>query len=195
MRINVRFAGSGGQGVILASVLLAKGYGLGEDYNISQTQSYGPEARGGACKAEVVISDEEIDYMKVDEADVFIALNQAGFDKYKNQAKKDAMVLVNSTLVETDDPNHYKVPATDIAEDMGKPFVVNMVMLGALTKLLPKIHYDTIIEEIQGNFAASIAGMNIDAFDKERAEAGIETDAVSPKLLPDYRRSVTELDK
>lgn len=166
MRINVRFAGSGGQGVILASVLLAKGYGLGEDYNISQTQSYGPEARGGACKAEVVISDEEIDYMKVDEADVFIALNQAGFDKYKEEAKKDAMVLVNSTLVETDDPKHYKVPATDIAEEMGKPFVVNMVMLGALTKLLPKIHYDTVIEEIQGNFAASIAGMNIDAFDK-----------------------------
>ncbi len=166
MRINVRFAGSGGQGVILASVLLAKGYGLGEDYNISQTQSYGPEARGGACKAEVVISDEEIDYMKVDEADVFIALNQAGFDKYKAQAKKDALVLVNSTLVETEEGEYYKVPATDIAEDMGKPFVVNMVMLGALTKLLPKIHYDTVLEEIKGNFAASIAGMNIDAFDK-----------------------------
>ena len=55
MRINVRFAGAGGQGVILASVLLAEGYGLGENYNISQTQSYGPEARGGACKDEVVI--------------------------------------------------------------------------------------------------------------------------------------------
>lgn len=166
MRINVRFAGAGGQGVILASVLLAKGYGLGENYNISQTQSYGPEARGGACKAEVVISDEEIDYMKVEDADVFIALNQIGFDKYKNQIKKDAMVLVNSTLVETDNPAHYKVPATDIAEDMGKPFVVNMVMLGALTKLLPKIHYDTVLEEIKANFAASIAGMNIDAFTK-----------------------------
>lgn len=166
MRINVRIAGAGGQGVILTSVLLAKGYGLGEDYNISQTQSYGPEARGGACKAEVVISDEEIDYMKVDTADVFVALNQVGYDKYKAQVKKDALVLVNSTLVETDNPKHYKVAATDIAEEMGKPFVVNMVMLGALTKLLPKLHYDTILEEIKGNFAASIAGMNIDAFDK-----------------------------
>ncbi|MEE0772833.1 MAG: 2-oxoacid:acceptor oxidoreductase family protein [Anaerovoracaceae bacterium] len=166
MKINVRFAGAGGQGVILASVLLAKGYGLGEDYNISQTQSYGPEARGGACKAEVVISDEEIDYMKVDKADVFIAMNQIGFEKYKDQAKENAIVLINSTLVETDNPNHYKVAATDIAEEMGKPFVVNMVMLGALTKLLPKLHYDTILEEIKKNFAASIAGMNIDAFDK-----------------------------
>lgn len=166
MRINVRFAGAGGQGVILASVLLAKGYGLGEKYNISQTQSYGPEARGGACKAEVVISDEEIDYMKVELADVFVALNQIGFDKYKDQVKENAIVLVNSTLVETDNPDHYKIPATDIAEDMGKPFVVNMVMLGALTKLLPKLHYDTVFEEIRENFAASIAGMNIDAFDK-----------------------------
>ena len=63
MRLNVRFAGAGGQGVISSSVLLAKAYGIGEDYNVSQTQSYGPEARGGACKAEVVVSDENIDYM------------------------------------------------------------------------------------------------------------------------------------
>ena len=166
MRINVRFAGAGGQGVILASVLLAEGYGLGENYNISQTQSYGPEARGGACKAEVVISDENIDYMKVDTADVFIALNQVGYDKYKNTVKSNAIVLVNSTLVETDNPNHYKIDATEIAEEMGKPFVVNMVMLGALTKLLPKLHYDTIKEEIRKKFAASIAGMNLEAFDK-----------------------------
>lgn len=166
MRLNVRFAGAGGQGVILASVLLAKGYGLGENYNISQTQSYGPEARGGACKAEVVISDEEIDYMKVDTADVFIAMNQVGFDKYIDTVKKDAIVLVNSTLVETENPNYYKIPATEIAEDMGKPFVVNMIVLGALTKLLPKIHFDTVEEEIKKSFAASIAGMNISAYRK-----------------------------
>ncbi|MGN0704658.1 MAG: 2-oxoacid:acceptor oxidoreductase family protein [Lentihominibacter sp.] len=166
MRINVRFAGAGGQGVILASVLLAEGYGLGENYNISQTQSYGPEARGGACKAEVVISDDDIDYMKVDTADVFIALNQAGFDKYKDTVKKNAVVLVNSTLVETDDPGHYRIGATEIAEEMGKPFVVNMVMLGALTKLLPKLHYGTIEEEIKKKFSASIAGINLEAFGK-----------------------------
>lgn len=166
MRINVRFAGAGGQGVILSSVLLAKAYGLGEDYNISQTQSYGPEARGGACKAEVVISDDNIDYMKVDTADVFIAYNQVGYNKYCDTVKKDATVLVNSTLVETNNPNHYRIPATEIAEEMGKPFVVNMVMLGALTKLMPKLHYPTVEQEIMDNFAASIAGMNLAAYGK-----------------------------
>ncbi|MCL1808407.1 MAG: 2-oxoacid:acceptor oxidoreductase family protein [Clostridiales bacterium] len=166
MRLNVRFSGAGGQGVILASVLLAKAYGLGEDYNISQTQSYGPEARGGACKAEVVISDENIDYPKVDSADVFVAFNQMGYNKYCEQVGKSAIVLVNSTLVETEDENAYCIPATDIAEEMGKPFVVNMVMLGALTKLLPKIYYPTVEAEIKENFSASIAGPNIEAYSK-----------------------------
>lgn len=170
MRINVRFAGAGGQGVILASVLLAKGYGLGENYNIAQTQSYGPEARGGACKAEVVVSDEEIDYMKVDQADVFIALNQVGYDKYIDEVSKNGLVLVNSTLVETDNPDHYQIPATEIAEEMGKPFVVNIVALGALTRLLPKVHAPAIQEEIKKNFSASIAGSNLDAFEKGYTE-------------------------
>ncbi|MCI7145420.1 MAG: 2-oxoacid:acceptor oxidoreductase family protein [Clostridiales bacterium] len=164
MRINVRFAGSGGQGVILASVLLAKGYGLGEDYNIAQTQSYGPEARGGACKAEVVISDEEIDYMKVDGVDVFVALNQVGFDKYIGDVKENAIVLINSTLVESDNPDYFRVQATKRAEEMGKPFCVNIIALGALTKLMPKIHSPAIEEEIKKNFNASIAAVNLDAY-------------------------------
>ena len=166
MRINVRFAGAGGQGVILSSVLLAKAYGLGENYNISQSQSYGPEARGGACKSEVVIATDDIDYMKVDDADVFIAFNQVGYDKYKDKVAKGSIVLINSTLVNTEDPGAYHIPATEIAEKMGKPFVVNMVMLGALTKLMPKLHYPTVKEEIMENFAASIAGFNLDAYYK-----------------------------
>ncbi|MDO4517746.1 MAG: 2-oxoacid:acceptor oxidoreductase family protein [Bacillota bacterium] len=182
MRLNVRFAGSGGQGVILASVLLSKAYGLGENYNIAQTQSYGPEARGGACKAEVVISDEEIDYMKVDKADVFVALNQVGYDKYIDTVKDDAIILINSTLVETDRPNVYRIKATDRAEDMGKPFVVNIIALGALTRLMPKVHFPAVEEEIKNNFNASIAGANLDAYkmgydimDEDLKELGYQT--------------------
>lgn len=164
MRINVRFAGAGGQGVILAAVELAEAYALREDYNISQTQSYGPEARGGACKAEVVISDEEIDYMKVDEADVFVALNQAGFNKYLSRSKKNAMVLINSTLVESNNPSHYMIPATEIAEKLQNSRGVNMVMLGALTKLLPKIHYPSVEEQIKSRFEGTLADLNLQAY-------------------------------
>ena len=166
MRINVRFSGAGCQGVILASVLLAKAYGLGENFNISQTQSYGPEARGGASKAEVVISDENIDYMKVEKADAFVAFNQMGYDKYRRQVNKNAIVLINSTLVETEDESAYRIPATDIAEEMGRPQVINMVMLGALTKLMPKIFFPTVESEIKDNFSTSIADANLEAYGK-----------------------------
>ncbi|MDO4553126.1 MAG: 2-oxoacid:acceptor oxidoreductase family protein [Bacillota bacterium] len=166
MRLNVRFAGAGGQGIIRSSVLLATAYGLGEDYNVSQTQSYGPEARGGACKAEVVVSDEDIDYMKVDQADVFIAYNQMGYDKYCSNLGPDSTVLVNSTLVNASNREHYDIPGTQIAEEMGQPMTVNMVMLGALTKLLPRLHYDKMRNAIEEDFSASIATQNLEAFDK-----------------------------
>ena len=166
MRLNIRFAGAGGQGIILSSVLLAKAYGLGEDFNISQTQSYGPEARGGACKAEVVVSDEDIDYMKVDNVDVFIAYNQKGYEKYCADLDSSAMVLINSTLVRTQSPAHYEIPGTQIAEEMGKPVAVNMVMLGALTKLLPKLHYDKMMNTIQNDFPAPLRTVNTEAFDR-----------------------------
>jgi 2-oxoglutarate ferredoxin oxidoreductase subunit gamma len=166
MRLNVRFAGAGGQGVILSSVLLAKAYGLGEDLNVTQTQSYGPEARGGACKAEVVISDENIDYMKVDDVDVFIAYNQKGYDKYCIDLEENDMVLINSTLVEGKKDTYYQVPGTAMAEEMGKPQVINMIMLGALTKLLPKLHYDKVMDAILEDFPASLAVSNMEAFDK-----------------------------
>ena len=163
MRKQIRLSGSGGQGVITAAIIYAEA-AVAEGKEAVQSQSYGPEARGGACKAEVVISDEEIDYMKVEDADVFVALNQVGYDKYIDTVKDGAIVLINSTLVESDRPNVYRIQATQRAEDMGKPFVVNIIALGALTRLMPKIHYQTVEEEIKENFNASIAGANLDAY-------------------------------
>lgn len=170
MKINLQFAGAGGQGVILSSVLLAKAYGIGEEMNISQTQSYGPEARGGACKAEVVVSDESIDYMKVDKADVFIAYNQIGYDKYCKKSKKDAIVIVNSTLVESDNKKAYEIPTTEMAEELGNPIVANMIMLGAVTKLLPKLHYETMLDEIINEMPDSAQELNRIAFNKGYTE-------------------------
>lgn len=168
MRRDIRIAGAGGQGVILASVILAKVYGINEHYNVSQTQSYGPEARGGACKAEVVVSDHTIDYMKVEEADLFIAFNQLGYEKYKKETKKDGIILVNSSLVKADSDNEwvYKLPATEMAETKFKPFVVNIIMLGGLTKLLPKLQFNSTREAIRSGFSNSVAEINLAAFDE-----------------------------
>lgn len=154
--------------MISVAIILAKVYGINESFNVAQTQSYGPEARGGACKAEVVVSDNEIDYMKVEEADVFIAFNQLGYEQYKKQTKRDGIILVNSSLVTVDPEDEYRVyriPASKIADTEFKPFTVNIVMLGALTKLLPQLQYQSTRDAIRGNFSKNVAEMNLVAYD------------------------------
>lgn len=169
MRRDIRIVGSGGQGVISTAIILAKVYGINEHWNVSQTQSYGPEARGGACKAEVVVSDSYIDYMKVEESDVFIAFNQLGYEQYKKGATKDGIILVNSSLVTVDSEDKhlvYKLPASEIAESKFKPIVINIVMLGALIKLLPRIQYQSTRDAIKGSFNSNVAEMNLAAYDE-----------------------------
>ena len=93
MRKDFRFGCSGGQGVISLAVLLANAFGVQNNYEVAQTQSYGPAARGGACKAELVISDERIDYVKADELDAFVSFNKQSFDKFKGDVNANTVVL------------------------------------------------------------------------------------------------------
>lgn len=102
----------------------------------------------------------------VDDADVFIAYNQTGFDKYSAELDEKDLVLVNSTLVAAVNPHHFGIPATQIAEEMGRPQAVNMVMLGALTKLLPKLHYSKVVEVIEKDIPMPAARSNMEAFEK-----------------------------
>lgn len=95
MRKDFRFGGSGGQGVISLAVLLANAFGVQNNYEVAQTQSYGPAARGGACKAELVISDERIDYVKADELDAFVSFNKQRVNSNfsKNEQRKNNLLL------------------------------------------------------------------------------------------------------
>ena len=99
MRKDFRFGGSGGQGVISLAVLLANAFGVQNNYEVAQTQSYGPAARGGACKAELVISDERIDYVKADELDAFVSFNKQSFDKFKGDVNANTVVFADSTFI------------------------------------------------------------------------------------------------
>jgi 2-oxoglutarate ferredoxin oxidoreductase subunit gamma len=136
MRYEIRLAGSGGQGLILAGIILAEAAGLYDGKFVCQTQSYGPEARGGASKAEVVISDSEIDYPMAIQPDVFLAMNQKSLDTFISELKPDGLLLVDADLV-TEFPARQAValPFTRIARDLGKVMVANIVALGALSQL------------------------------------------------------------
>ncbi len=140
-RYEVRLSGSGGQGIIMAAILLAEGAAVYGGKQVAQTQSYGPEARGGSSKAEVVISDEPIDYPKALIPDLLLAMNQASCDLYSTDLKAEGLIIVDSTNVSQPPPGRtIAIPFTGIArKEIGRELVANMVALGAVAYLCPVV--------------------------------------------------------
>jgi 2-oxoglutarate ferredoxin oxidoreductase subunit gamma len=136
-RFEIRLAGSGGQGLILAGLILAEAAVLYDGKNACQTQSYGPEARGGASKAEVVIDTNEIDYPKVIAADALLTMSQEACDKYYRDLKRDGLFIVDSVHVRRVPTDRaHRIPITQIAEDTtGRRITANIVGLGILAGL------------------------------------------------------------
>lgn len=136
-RMEVRLAGSGGQGLILAGLVLAEAAGLHDGRAVAMGQSYGPEARGGASKAEVIISDQDIDYPLATKVDLFLALTQEAADTYSWDLKPGGWIVVDSDLVSHPPSSRaVSLPFTATARDkLKKPMVANVVALGALVQL------------------------------------------------------------
>ena len=136
-RYEVRLAGEGGQGLILAGLLLAEAAVMYDDKNACQTQSYGAEARGGASKSEVVIDTQEIAYPKVIAADALLAMSQEACDQYCQDLKKGGILIVDSVHVQRVPTSEaYSVPITAIAEKVtGRRITGNVVGLGVLAGL------------------------------------------------------------
>jgi len=147
-RYEVRLSGAGGQGLVLGGVILAEAVALFEGINAVQTQSYGPEARGGASKSEVIISDGDIDYPKATEIDLLLCLTQESCDKYSVDLKKGGILLADSRMVtELPDEDYkiYHLPIIDTAkEKVGKVFVANIVALGAIAGLLENVSLENV---------------------------------------------------
>jgi len=138
-RYEIRLSGSGGQGIILMGIILAEAIGIYDGKYVAQTQSYGPEARGGSSKSEVIVSDEEIDYPKAMKPDLLLAMNQKSCDEYYPDLKSEGMLIVDSTFVTQPPPGKaFQVPFTRMARDQFKREVVaNIIALGALAQLSP----------------------------------------------------------
>lgn len=168
MRTEVKMAGFGGQGIILMSVMLANAVGYYENKEIAQTQSYGPEARGGACQAAVVISDDTIDYTKCLNPDIFVAMSQESLDKYINEIDPArARVFIDDTLVKTVPKQIsclYRIPATRLADETcGNKMVANTVMLGAMAKLSGVVSMKALEATVSNHLPAKIQGINLRA--------------------------------
>ncbi|GAB6280889.1 MAG: 2-oxoacid:acceptor oxidoreductase family protein [Thermovirga sp.] len=139
-RYEIRFAGSGGQGVILAAVIAGEAAAIFEGLHAVQSQAYGPEARGGKSKAEVVISKGEIDYPKATTPDLQIILNQTSCDEFVPETRKGGIVILDDTYVLSapkSDAEVYMLPIVKTArEKIGRELVTNMVALGVTARVL-----------------------------------------------------------
>ena len=148
MQKEIRLSGSGGQGLILAGVILAEA-ALIDGKRAIQSQSYGPEARGGSSKAEVIISDAEIDFTKVQKCDMLLCLTQAAYDKY---GKDFTRVLILDKDMEMKYPAPEKVvriPILDTAtEKLGKPMVANIVALGAVNGVMNLVSKESLLTAV-----------------------------------------------
>ena len=165
MRTEIRIGGFGGQGVGLAGYILGKALALYEGLEAVMTQNYGPEARGGASSADVVMSDQAIAYPFVQQADVLVALSQEAYTKFRPLAKPDVLVLTDKDLVTPQDGGRViAIPATRLAEEIGRRIVANVVMLGFFTAVTSLVSRESLEKALETSLKASTVPVNLKAF-------------------------------
>jgi len=169
--IDVRFGGVGGQGIVLAGRLLGKAAALYDGKDAVCTQSYGPEARGGASRADVVISDDRVDYPFVIDADVLAVFFQEAYMMFRSRVKPDGLLLVDDLLVSPDEDhaNLRKVPATRVAEELGTRMAANVVMLGYLVGATEIVSVESTEKALRSTLKPKIVDLNLKAL-----EAGLQ---------------------
>jgi 2-oxoglutarate ferredoxin oxidoreductase subunit gamma len=187
MRLTeIRIAGFGGQGVILAATVIGKAASIYQNAYATMTQNFGPEARGGSSSAAVVLSGEPIAYPYVTQPDVLVVLSQEAYARFVPELKPDGTLIVEQDLVRIDDlPSGvrlYSVPATRLAEELGRKMVLNMVLVGFFGAVTALVDPDALRHAVADSVPASFRELNLRAYDKgyeygatllhQRAEGG-----------------------
>jgi 2-oxoglutarate ferredoxin oxidoreductase subunit gamma len=167
-KCEIRISGFGGQGVILAGYVLGKAAAIYDGKEAVLTQSYGPASRGGACLADVVISDEPVNYPKVTEPDVVVAMSQEAYLTFAEDRPAGCLLLVDEDLVtlNSHDGNIRHIPMTRIAEVLGRRIVANMVMLGFLAANSGAVSPDALRKAIETTVPRGTEKLNLEAFER-----------------------------
>jgi len=167
-RFEVRIAGLGGQGIVTAGVMIGRAASVFGGKNVTLAQSYGPESRGGASKVEVIVSDEKINYPKLRKPSLVAIMSQEAYRKNVGDLTGDTIVIIDPDMIQDDQLNHtaktYRVPATRIAERLGKKIVSNMVMVGAIIGLTNMVDTAAVEKAIAKYTPRGTEQLNITAF-------------------------------
>ncbi|GAB7023389.1 2-oxoacid:acceptor oxidoreductase family protein [Salidesulfovibrio brasiliensis] len=172
-RFEIRFSGLGGQGIITLGKVMGAGLALGHGYNVTQTQSYGPEARGGSSRCDLVVSSGRISFPKAESLDLLVALSQEACNAYYPYLKPGGVLVIESDIVKQPPTNHYLgLPFTQLAKDkVGIVQAMNTVVLGALTHLLPFTVQRVMRKSMEETLPAKIRAVNVKAFNLGHREA------------------------
>jgi len=170
MLTELRIAGFGGQGVILATHILGRAAAVHENRYATMTQSYGPEARGGAASAALIISDEPVLFPYVGHPDILVVMSQEAYSRFTPEVKPGGFLLVEEDLVRLDEKAQglkiYGIPATRLAEETGKKMVLNVIMTGFLCAITGAVGPEAARKAVQESVPARFRDLNLQAFDK-----------------------------
>jgi len=185
---HVLITGFGGQGIIMAGDILGRAATLYDRKFATMTQAYGPEARGGACSAQVIIGTEEILFPYVKEPHVLISLSQEGYSRNIGSLRNGGILIVDTDLVHTNNPDPsvtaYHVPATRFAEELGSKMMANIVMLGFLSAAYNLVSIKAMREAVRASVPEATREINAQAFNRglEYGEAILRSRAKKDKL-------------
>lgn len=167
---EIRIAGFGGQGVILSAIVLGKAASIFQGAFATMTQNFGPEARGGACSAQLVLSDSPALYPYVTRPDILVVMSQEAYVRFVPELKDGGILIVEQDLVRVVDSDKkfqvFSIPATRIAEVLGKRMVLNSVMVGFFTAITGLLEPDAVRKAVADSVPASFRELNLKAVDK-----------------------------
>lgn len=165
---EIIITGFGGQGIVLAGQVLGMAASLIDHKESTLTQSYGPEARGGACSAQVIISDSTIHFPYVRNPDILVCMSQAGYDKYADLLKEGGVVLYDQDMVKPPDlsADCFSIPATRIAEELGRKMMANIVMVGFVTATTGAASHEAMHKAVCDSVPNGTEEANTAAFNK-----------------------------
>ena len=168
-RHEIRLCGFGGQGIMLAGYIIGQAASIFENKDCVFTRDYGPEARGGSCRADVVVSDKRVLYPYIDNPSILVAMSQQAHDKYCSENREDSLIIIDKELVKHREKRTDRllaIPARRIAEELGNIAVANVVMLGFFTAATDIVSKEAMKESIKVSVPKHTVELNMEAFEQ-----------------------------
>ncbi len=169
-RIEIRVAGFGGQGVIMSGYIIGRAASIYDNKNATMTQSFGPEARGGACSAQIVISEEDILFPYVTHPSILVIMSQEACNMFSPELVEGDTMIVEEDLVKIDSSNQacevFSCPATRLAEELGSRISQNVVMMGFLTAITGVVGKEAMLESVKATVPSRALEVNLEAFER-----------------------------